>query len=182
MTRRNRKRLVIDANIAHSAGTSEVPASRYSRTCLDAILQDEHIAVFSRALRQEWKNHASLHATRWRVTMEKRKRIENEEGEEFEHLLDQACECLAHVTWQNALRKDFHLVQSALATDQILLSNESRLPSHLKTCCISVPELRKLFFANPQEEQDVCIQWIKAGAKKGPERRINKWSRHQTPD
>jgi len=180
MTRKNRKRLVIDANIAYSAGTSEVPSSFYSRVCLDVILRDEHIAVFNRVLRQEWKNHASVHARRWQVAMEQRRRIEDAEGDEFKDLLDRACARLEGATWENALRKDFHLVQSALATDRILLSNESRLPSHLKASCETVPELRKLFFANPQREQDVCIRWIKAGARRETHRRIDQWSRHHT--
>jgi hypothetical protein len=114
--------------------------------------------------------------------MEQHRRIEDEEGDEFAYLLDRACACLEYAAWQDALRKDFHLVQSSLATGQILLSNESKLPGHLTTCCNSVPAFRKLFFANPEKEKDACIQWIKAGAKKDPHRRIDQWSRRQAAD
>jgi hypothetical protein len=178
MTRKNRKMLVIDANIARSAGTTEVPSSFYSRACLDAVLKAEYVAVFSHALEQEWNKHASLYSRQWRASMVARRRIESVEGREFAHLLDRACSCLARIAWQDALRKDFHLVQSALATGQILLSNETNLPSHLKASCEAVTEFRKLFFANPEIEQGDCITWIVAGAKKETKRRIDQWSRH----
>jgi hypothetical protein len=81
------------------------------------------------------------------------------------------------VAKKDALRKDFHLVQSALATGQILISNESHLPNHLRASCGSVPEFLRIFFANPEKEQEECIDWIKAGAKKDPKRRVDRFSK-----
>lgn len=178
MTRKNRKRLVIDANIARSAGRSPVLVSLYSRRCLEAIRLDEHIVVFNSALREEWKKHASLLAKQWQVAMQQRRRIEDVEGTEFAVLLESACDCLTETAWKDALRKDFHLVKSALASGQILLSNESRLPRHLQVACEAVAEFRKLFFACPEREQDECIDWIRAGAKKEPKRRVDRFSSH----
>jgi hypothetical protein len=176
MTRKNRKRLVIDANIASSAGTSPATVSLYSRRCLETIRIDEHIAVFSSALRLEWRNHASLLAKQWQVAMQQRGRIEDAEGAEFANLTESACACLSGKSKAEALRKDFHLVQSALATDQILLTNETRLPNHLRSSCASVPELLRIFIANPAVEQEECIEWIKAGAKKEPKRRADRFT------
>jgi len=178
MTRKNRKRLVIDANIAKSAGGSHVVVSLYSRKCLEAIRFDEHIAVFNSTLRQEWRKHASLLAKQWQVAMQQRRRIEDVEGNEFAALLEQACGCLTETAWKDALRKDFHLVQSALASGQLLLSNESRLPAHIGASCEVVTEFRRLFFANPLKEQEECIDWIKSGAKKDPKRRVDRFSGH----
>src|SRR5271157_137676 len=125
MARKNGKRLVIDANIAHSAGAGEVPDSRYSRTSLEAVLEGDYVAVFNQSLREELKDHHSSRFFRiWWRSMAAQRRIEDEEGEEFAHHLGRACACLEHSSWRDGLRKDFHLVQSALASGQTILSNE----------------------------------------------------------
>lgn len=175
MTRRNRKKLVIDANIASSAGAAPAPVSLHSRHCLEVIRRDEHIAVFNSQLRREWKNHASLIAKQWQVAMQQRRRIIDVEGDEFAYLSDPASACLAEAAWGIALRKDFHLVQSALGADQLILSNENALPTYLRRSCESVPELRNLYFGNPEREGTDCIGWIKAGAKKEPKRRADRF-------
>lgn len=169
-------KLVIDANIAHSAGTSEVPSSRYSRECLNAVLDFKHIAVFSSQLREEWREHSSSYARKWRRSMTARKRIENAEGEEFAPHLDSACACLDQDVWKDALRKDFHLVQAALASDQTILSNERNFPQYVAIACRTVRVLSALYYANPVIERDVCRLWITAGAEKVPDRRIDLWA------
>ena len=182
MTQGSRKRLVVDANIAHSAGSSEVPESRYSRACLDAILACGHIAVFSSALREEWKQHAALHAKRWWKSMTARRRIDFAEGEEFAPHLERACAFLEHDRWKDALRKDFHLVQSALATGQLILSNEKELPQFVALACNGVKELLLLHYGSPAVEGYACISWIKAGAEKTSDRRIDKWAEGHLDD
>jgi hypothetical protein len=172
-------RLVIDANIAQSAGTSDVPVSLYSRECLNAIRDSDHVAVFCEKLLMEWSEHASLVSRRWWKSMTARRRIERREGIEFAHLLDRSCAGLERESWKNALRKDFHLVQSALASDQTILSNERGFPTLVAIACARVRELTALYFANPALEQEVCIHWIKAGAEKDAERRIDVWAKRQ---
>ena len=169
-------RLVIDANIAQSAGNSEISSSRCCRECLNAVLEHEHTAVFSQPLREEWRNHSSLYARRWWRSMSARRRIEFLEGAEFAIHLDRACACLPHNRWKEDLRKDFHLVQSALASDQTILSNEQDFPRYVATACGTVRVLSNLYYASPQIEQDRCIAWIEAGAEKHANRRIDAWA------
>jgi len=178
MTRKNQKRLVIDANIARSAGTSEVPVSRYSRNALDAILRGEFIAVFSQALRAEWKDHSSLHSKLWWASMFARRRVEVEEGKEFAIHLDRACSCLEQERWKAALTKDFHLIQSALASGRTILSNETNFPQLVAIACGKVRDLSKLYYANPAAERDECVLWLKAGAENDARRRIDVWVRN----
>jgi hypothetical protein len=177
MTRKNGKRLVIDANIAHSAGTGEVPSSRYSRESLKAILDGEYIAVFNQSLRQEWKDHSKKSARIWWRSMAAQKRIEYAEGEEFAHHLKRACACLEYERWKSDLTKDFHLVQSALASGQTIISNEKNFPVFVATAVHSVKELTALYYANPSAEGDLCISWIKDGAEKVADRRIDNWAK-----
>ena len=175
MSSRNRKKLVIDTNVA--LGSSDpmynpmsVVAGDMNRRCLDAIWDEGHDAVFNRQLRREWRIHASRSATRWLQSMALKDRIIDEEGEAFSMLLAQACDCQAVKSHKADLEKDFHLVQSALATGQTILSNESNLPKFIAIACPKVHELASLYYANPTVEGDACRLWIKAGAEKNADR------------
>lgn len=176
MTRKNGKRLVIDANIAHSAGAGEVPASRYSRASLEAVLEGDYVAVFNSSLRTELKDHSSKTFRIWWRSMAAQKRIEDKEGIEFAHHLDRACTCLEQDRWKEALRKDFHLIQSALASGQTILSNEKNFPMFVAIASRNVRELSALYYANPAVEGEPCILWIREGAKYDADRQIDVWA------
>jgi hypothetical protein len=107
--------------------------------------------------------------------MSARRRIEFQEGDEFAVHLDRACASLEHDRWKDDLRKDFHLAQSALASDQTILSRERDFPRYVAIACRTVRVLFTLYFANPEAEGEACILWIKAGAEKEPNRRIDTW-------
>jgi hypothetical protein len=167
---------VIDANIAQSAGSSDVPKSLYSRECLNAVRECKHVAVFSQQLLGEWGEHASRFSHQWWRSMAARRRIDYTEGDEFAPHLDRACASLEQDGWREALRKDCHLVQSALATGQLILSNEKELPRFVALACGAVKTLLQLHYANPAVEGHACILWIKAGAENDADRRIDVWA------
>jgi hypothetical protein len=105
--------------------------------------------------------------------MAARRRIENVEGAEFVIHLDRACACLAEDKWKEDLRKDFHLVRSALAGDQTILSNEKNPPGYLSIAARTVRILSSLHYGNPAAEGDPCIEWVRAGARPEGTRRID---------
>jgi hypothetical protein len=181
MSSRNRKKLVIDANLA--LGSSDpmfnplsVIAGDVNRRCLDAIWEEGHIAVFNKRLRREWRDHLSDSARKWLRSMNMKGRTIDEEGEDFSELLDPACGCQAVDRHKADLEKDFHLVQSALATEQIIISRETNFPAFIAKACSAVRELASLYYANPIEKDDACRLWIKAGADKVDDRRIDNWA------
>jgi len=181
MSRRNSKRLVIDACISfESIDRKFNPMGSnpgdLSRKCLDAVREENHIAVFNRLLRREWRDHASRYATEWLRGMDRKNLTADVGGEEFSILLEAACGCLAHQAHRAALAKDFHLVQSALASGQTILSNEVEFPRFVANACSAVPELAWLYYANRRLEGDACRLWIKAGAEKEANRRIDRWA------
>lgn len=100
----------------------------------------------------------------------------NEEGDRHSNLLGAACDCQTSNGARNALAKDFHLVQSALATGQLIVSNETRFPQYVALASASVGELLELHYANPALEGEACRLWIKAGAEKDADRRIDVWA------
>lgn len=179
------KEIVIDANVAYSSGDSDrlfnpIDAGpvNHSRQCLNAVLESGHSVVFSRALMAEWGNHANAYAKRWLRTMEQKGRVNRHDGDEFAPLLDPACACLASKKQMAALTKDFHLAQSALATGQLILSNECWFPRYVRKACDAVPDLLLLHYSNPIIEQLSCEAWIKSGAEKEPTRRIDVWAQN----
>jgi hypothetical protein len=168
-------RLVVDANIAQSAGTSNVPESIYSRECLNAVRDSGHVAVFCQQLLDEWGEHASLVSRRWWKSMAARRRIERFEGEQFAILQDRACACLVEEKRRVALEKDFHLVRAALATDRSILSNETEFPKLLAMAAASISPLAAIVYGNPAIEEEACVEWIKAGAMPAAARMIGAW-------
>ena len=188
MSLRNRKQIVIDANIGRGSSDDKRfnpligSLGDHSHQCLQAFWEERHFAVFSKKLRDEWDKHANSYAKSWLSRMTLKSRILNEEGEQFVELLGPACSCLAIDGYRAALAKDFHLVQSALASGQLILSNETKFPHYIGMACDSVPALTQLHYANPQVEGEECKLWIKAGAEKEPRRRIDVWALNYLSD
>jgi hypothetical protein len=186
MSRFNSKQLVLDASLALGSNDRMFnpvgdAAGERNRKCLDAVWDEGHVAVFNRQLRREWRDHASPFAAGWLQKMTQKSRTLVDEGNDFSPLLQQACDCLPSAGEKADLAKDFHLVQSALATGQLILSNEVRFPRHVTRACVAVPELAQLYYGNPAIEGEDCRLWIKAGADKEPGRRIDNWSANHQP-
>ena len=56
MAKQRPRRLVIDADVAHSAGESEHPISSACRKFLDTVLSVGHHVVMSEAIQEEWRS------------------------------------------------------------------------------------------------------------------------------
>jgi hypothetical protein len=113
--------------------------------------------------------------------MIQKSRMVVDEGNNFSLLLQPSCDCLPGAGEKASLAKDFHLVQSALATGQLILSNEVRFPRYVAQACVDVPKLAELYYGNPRVEGEDCRLWIKAGAEKEPDRRIDNWFANHQP-
>jgi hypothetical protein len=186
MSRFNSKQLVLDASLALGSNdrmfnpVGDVAGDR-NRRCLLAVWEEEHVAVFNGHLQREWRDHASPFAKAWLQRMIQKSRMVVDEGNGFSRLLQPASDCLPSAGEKADLTKDFHLVQSALATGQLILSNEVRFPRHVTRACAAVPELAQLYYGSPAIEGEDCRLWIKAGADKEPGRRIDNWSANHQP-
>lgn len=186
MSKWNSKQLVLDASL--SLGSNDLMfnpvgdiAGDRNRKCLQAVWEEEHMAVFNRQLQREWRTHASPYAKLWLQNMIRKSRTLIAEGDVFSRLKEPACRCQTPDAQRAALEKDFHLVQSALATGQVILSNETRFPRYVANACPAVPELLGLHFGGPSVEGEPCRLWIKAGAEKERTRRIDVWAENHMP-
>ncbi len=160
------KKIVVDSNVARSAGNvSDIPISGHSRDALLAILNRKHLLVLNEPFEAEWKKHESRFAKSWRVTMQQRGRICWIASDEFGALARRLGEIEEANFPKDALLKDMHVFACALATDRIVVSNESRLKKHLLRLAAFETSILLLSWASPNEEGKDCAIWLRAGAK-----------------
>lgn len=119
------RRLVVDASLAASAGRTIVPTSYRSREFLAEVLKISHRIVMTGELAAEWRRHETLFAARWRAEMRSRGKIVDIEGIQNDEVRKQ-------VRLSQAVEKDLHLVEAALATDRIVVSLDDRAQGDLR--------------------------------------------------
>jgi hypothetical protein len=71
-----------------------------------------------------------------------------------------------------ALRKDFHLVEAAIATDRTVVSLDEIVRRLLKAAAASVAGIKKVVWVNPDRTAEQAINWLVAGAKPESERML----------
>ncbi|MBP8972476.1 MAG: hypothetical protein KBH93_01260 [Anaerolineae bacterium] len=174
---KNPKNLVIDADIARSAGGkgAVAPVPIQCRSFLDEVRKTGHKMVITPDISTEWKKHASRYSQTWRVSMQSRgqiisvgynDRIENEvlRGEIREYSPDpNGCE---------AMLKDVHLIEAALATHRIISSRDERARRLFGEISKPISLIRQIVWVNPTVEAKDCISWLGRGAPADRERQL----------
>lgn len=176
MRARDSKRLVIDADVARAAGseTATHPRAEHCRDFLNAVLSLSHRIVMTEQINNEWKNHQSRFARRWRVSMDARKKIDRIDPSENTELQAKVTTTTNNENEIEALQKDFHLLQAALVTDQTIISLDETVRQLFKQASQQVGEIRGIIWVNPDrtaEEQP--IDWLQNGAPPEPHRQLS---------
>lgn len=173
---RDSKRLVIDADVARASGseTATHPRAEHCRDFLSAILSLSHRMVMTEQINNEWKNHQSRFARRWRVSMDARKKIDRINPSEDEELQVKITTTTNNENKIEALRKDFHLLQAALATDQTIISLDETVRGLFKRASQQVGEIRNIIWVNPDRTtEEHPITWLQNGAPPEPHRQLS---------
>jgi len=68
-----------------------------------------------------------------------------------------------------AMRKDFHLLEAALATDQNIVSLDEIVRALFDRAAVSVVALKNIVWVNPDKPSEEPIVWLEKNAK--PERK-----------
>jgi len=170
--RRRSRQLVVDASIAHSAGslTATHPKPRRLREFLAEITrQPAYALVWTEAIAAEWRRHESPFALRWRVQMASSQRIVDVDGERDDDLRE-AIEAAIATTPKGAriMEKDAHLVEAALATERTVTSCDDEARGWFARTAGGVRKLAKIVWVNPELPAEAPIEWLRGGAK--PER------------
>ncbi len=169
--RRRSRRLVVDASIAHDAGSPEAthPTPVRCRAFLAEIAaQRGYLLVWTEAIAAEWRRHASPFAVRWRVQMASSRRIVDLDGERDDDLREAIEEAAVALEGGRIMQKDAHLVEAALATERTVTSLDDEARRWFAKAAGRVPRLARIVWVNPTTPGEEPLAWLRAGAK--PER------------
>ena len=175
MRSRDLKRLVVNASVARAAGGEGATAS-VSINCTEFLetFRDEssHHVVMTPELSEEWNEHQSIFAARWLKSMIARKRFVYVMLSQNRTLSDEIERTATGERNIEALRKDFHLIQAALATDQIVISLDETIRGLFKRASQQVGEIGGIIWVNPDRADEQPIAWLQNGAPPETHRRL----------
>lgn len=165
-----RKRLVIDADIARAAGGIDAvhPTSVSCRDFLESVLKICHHAIITREIKEEWDNHQSIFANRWRYSMMSKRKLHfiNTDSDLDKTLREKINHAVANKKDVEAVLKDIHLIEAALKTDGTVISGDEKVRKLFALASSKgVSEIKNVVWVNPCDDQEDSIQWLKKGAK-----------------
>lgn len=161
---RQRKRFVIDADVAKAASPSNSPVPGRCFDFLVALQQCHHKVVFSNRLWGEWLNHHSRYSMAWMREMRGRKlvvRIPDPTDTVLREKINRMAESTAVL---DAMNKDVHLLEAALRADEIVTSMDNRARRHFAAVSEQIDSIRDIAWVNPDADSEYCLAWLKRGA------------------
>ena len=162
--------LVVDTNVARSAGLSVHPTSDTCRRVLETMIEGQHYVVLSATQFVEWQKHQSGYSKRWLVQMKAKKRWHVLAPEPDSGLIARAKKIACTEEVRQEILKDVHLLENALATDKVVLSMETNVfrlfNEHKKALKVPQP----VAWVNPTDDIGGCVAWIADGAAVGKAR------------
>ena len=176
MRSRNSKRLVIDTDVAQASGDEDAtdPRAINCRDFLKEVRSQDHRVVMTRKISDEWKRHRSGFALEWRVSMDARRRIDRIDPPEDKELQDKVTNTASDENEIEAIEKDFHLLQAALATDQTIISLDETVRQLFKRASQQIGEIRYIIWVNPDRTAvEQPITWLQNGAPPEAHRQLS---------
>lgn len=166
--------IVVDASVACSAGTPDLPTSRNCRDFLDAM-RDESTChcVFTSELRDEWTRHATKFSREWLVSMAAKGRYEPLKSTKNESLRRGMKNCAKQIAMHQAeatkaiheaLIKDAHLIEGATTLGNRVVSLDEKVRGHLRSCAQVDANLKQIVWVNPDISNEHACDWVKNGA------------------
>lgn len=160
---------MVDASVAGAAGgkTATAPASTRCRDFLLTLRQEtECRIVMQPKLKDEWDAHKSLFARTWLTAMVSRGRVIFDEVPPSNRMRREIeSSAAANQRDLKALRKDFHLVEAAIATDRTVVSLDETVRRLFKAAAQSVVAIKKVVWVNPSIAAEQPVKWLRNGAK-----------------
>ena len=159
------KRLVIDSDVARSAGTKEDPISQSCREVLQAVLDICHKVVLTEDIFAEWKRHRSNFTFIWLRSMMARKKqiiLKEVNNDDLRARIDALS--LDEQTL-DIIKKDLHLVEAALETDHIIISRDETARALFQEASEEIGGLKRIVWINPTHEEEHVQDWLSEGAK-----------------
>lgn len=158
--------LVIDASIARASGGKGAvhPKAADTRNFLVTVLQICHKAVMTPAVRDEWDKHQSNFARKWRSSMVAKKKLLLVDVPENDEIRNQVTSANIGQKQKNAMLKDCHLLEAAIANDFRVISLDDTVQELFKNE-LNFPEVNNVLWVNPTVEAQQILNWLCHGAK-----------------
>ena len=162
-------RLVIDTSVAAACGHEQIKSSPKSVSvrCRDFLMAVEacgHTIKMNKEILDEWKDHESTFARRWRLTMNRAGKVRDKGSRDAilrENILALAVSEKEH----NAMMKDICLLEAALETDRRIVSlDENTARKYFTQAAQSIPKLQEIVWVNPDKPDENPIEWLEADA------------------
>jgi len=150
--------------VARSASESQHPISDACRQVLDAMTTGQHRVVLSKTQYWEWQKHQSGFAKNWLARMMGKKLYVVLNPEADSGLTDRIYRLECTEKTRKEMLKDVHLLESALATDHAVVSQETNVLALFTTHTEALGIPRAVAWVNPAENVTACITWIENGA------------------
>ena len=175
MRARDSKRLVIDTDVVQASGKEEATKPRpvHCRNFLKEVRTQNHRVVMTRKISDEWRRHLSHFARGWMVSMYARRKIDYINPPEDETLKNKVASTANKVKEVEAVEKDFHLLQAALATDRTVISLDETIRELFAQASQQVGEIRDIIWVNPERTEEKPIVWLQNGAPPEACRRLS---------
>ena len=176
MRSRDLKRLVVNASVARAAGGVEATAL-VSVNCTEFLetFRDEcpHHVVMTPELSEEWEENQSKFAATWLRSMIARKRFHHETPPANQALRDEIEGTAISENEIEDMQKDFHLLEAARATDQIIISLDETIRRLFARAAQRVGEIRDIVWVNPERtEEEEPLAWLQNGAPPEDHRKL----------
>ena len=166
MANQGARRLVIDADVVHSAGETEHPISSACRRFLETVLDVGHHVVMTDAIMAEWHNHMSRYSRRWRRQMYGRRQVYRiDQAIERDNNLRKRIDQAVHRDQRAIVAKDVHLIEAAIATDRLVTSKDESARGVFRDASDGVVDLQQIVWVNPTCDNEDPIEWLQNGAR-----------------
>jgi hypothetical protein len=171
------RRIVVDASIARSAGTTENPVSIRCREFLQAMLHVCHRVVMTSDLMREWQKHQSAFTVTWLGTMRRRRKVVTVIPDAGKHTLLALGIQDSDLTKKrrDALAKDCLLVVAAWEADRLIASRDDQVRKLFASLNSHVDGIGSLIWVNPDHSKEDVTTWLHAGARSESHRRLDQY-------
>ena len=171
MAKKHPRRLVIDADVASSASTSEYPDSSGCRQFLKTVLDVGHHVVITPKINREWRNHSSKYSMTWLRMMYEKGYVQDDDkgpNKSLRKRIEKTVPC----DQRKAAAKDVHLIEAALDTDHLVASGDKQARRIFRCAAKSVCELKRIVWVNPKLPTDNAVCWLRDGAQSQKHRKL----------
>jgi hypothetical protein len=120
---------------------------------LDQVRDLKYQIVMNEKILEEWNRHQSRYSSQWIAYMTERKRV-------FKRRIARNVS-LRRKMITEAMLKDVHLLEAALATDKRIVSNDDRARNSFRR----IPDVRLVAWVNPSQPEETAVEWLKRGAR-----------------